>query len=160
MKIDIEIKDQKALQALNILARRGDDLSPAMQAIAGVLADNIEQAFQSEQSPEGEVWALLSDTTIKRREKSGYWPGQKLQQTGRLAEIVSHHLSVRITRLRALTLFTQPPISLVPRKVALVVIGTVVLFLGAIFQHVRFLVYQMKVPVKLKRLLHDLFAHR
>ena len=85
MKIDIEIKNQKALQALNILARRGDDLSPAMQAIAGVLVDDIEQAFQSEQSPEGEAWASLSDTTIKRREKFGYWPGQKLQQTGRLA---------------------------------------------------------------------------
>ena len=85
MKIDIKIKDQKALQTLNLLARRSEDLSPAMQAIAGVLVDDIEEAFQSEQSPNGEIWASLSDTTIKRREKSGYWPGQKLQQTGRLA---------------------------------------------------------------------------
>ena len=89
MKIDIKIKDQSALRALNLLVRRGDDLSPAMQAIAGVLADNIEEAFQSEQSPEGSVWSPLSDTTIKRRVKFSYWPGQKLQQTGRLANSIT-----------------------------------------------------------------------
>ena len=40
MKIDIKINDK-------------DDLSPAMEAIAGVLVDNIEEAFQSEQTPGG-----------------------------------------------------------------------------------------------------------
>ena len=89
MKINIKIKDKKALQALNFLARRGDDLSPAMQAIAGVLVDNIEEAFQSEQAPNGETWVPLSDTTIKQREKFGYWLGQKLQQTGRLANSIT-----------------------------------------------------------------------
>ena len=79
MKIDIKIRDESVLRALNVLARRGDDLSPAMQAIAGVLADDIEEAFQSEQSPEGSVWSPLSDTTIKRCKKSGHRPGQKLQ---------------------------------------------------------------------------------
>ena len=34
VKIDIKIKDQKALQALNFLARLDDDLSPVMQSIA------------------------------------------------------------------------------------------------------------------------------
>ena len=53
MKIDIKINDKKVQQALNYLVRRGDDLSPAMEAIAGVLADNIEEAFQSEQAPDG-----------------------------------------------------------------------------------------------------------
>ena len=79
MKIDIKIKDESELRAFNVLARCGDDLSPVMQAIAGVLADDIEEAFQSEQSPEGSVWSPLSDTTIKRREKSGHRPGQKMQ---------------------------------------------------------------------------------
>ena len=76
-------------QTLNYLVRRGDDLSPAMEAIAGVLVDDIEEAFQSEQAPDGQTWSPLSDTTIKRREKAGYWPGQKLQQTGRLAASIT-----------------------------------------------------------------------
>ena len=69
--------------------RRGDDLSPAMETIAGVLVDNIEEAFQKEQAPGGQAWHPLSDTTIRRRDKAGYWPGQKLQQTGRLASSIT-----------------------------------------------------------------------
>jgi len=89
MKINIKINDKKAQQTLNYLARRGDDLSPAMKAIAGVLVDNIVQAFQSEQVPDGQTWLPLSDTKIKRREKGNYWSGQKLHQTGHLASSIT-----------------------------------------------------------------------
>ena len=90
MKIDIEIKDQKALQALNFLARLGYDPSPVMQAIAGVLADNIEEAFQSEQSPEGEAWLRRCRIRQSNSERSPViGQGQKLQQTGRLANSIT-----------------------------------------------------------------------
>ena len=93
MKIDIKINDTKLRQALNYLVRCGGDLSPAMEATAGMLVDNIKEAFQSEQVPDRQAWHPLSDTTIKRREKAGYWPGQKLQQTGRLANSITSAFS-------------------------------------------------------------------
>ncbi len=92
MDIKIKLQDQQLRRLLNRLVKRGDDLSPAMDAISGVLADVVEESFDKEQAPDGTAWAKLSSVTIARRQKSGRGTGKILQQTGRLAQsIVAAH---------------------------------------------------------------------
>lgn len=80
MKIDIELEDQTVLDALNQLQSAGGDLTPAMREIAGLLADESEQAFEDEADPAtGEPWPDLAESTKKQRTKKGKWPGKKLQ---------------------------------------------------------------------------------
>jgi phage virion morphogenesis protein len=69
----------------NQLLSRGTDLTPVMRQIAGVLEDAAEQSFESESSPDGSPWPDLSDDTKLLRSERGYWPGQILQRSGRLA---------------------------------------------------------------------------
>ena len=90
MDIKIQLDDQSAIDALNQLMQAGADMSPAMRAIAGVLKDETETAFEYEIDPAtGIHWAGLFPETIKQREKKGKWPGQILQVTGGLAASVS-----------------------------------------------------------------------
>ena len=76
----------KAADALfEKLERRGKDMTPLLDAAAGVLEDVAEEAFETETSPDGAAWPALSQVTIRRRERGGHWPGGKLQVSGRLA---------------------------------------------------------------------------
>jgi len=90
MTIDIVFDGQGVLQALTKLQATTDDMTPIMQEIAGVLADETEQAFENETAPDGTPWPALADSTIKQREKHGSWPGKVLQITaGGLAPSIS-----------------------------------------------------------------------
>ena len=142
MKIDIKINDKKVQQALNYLVRRGGDLSPAMKATAGMLVDNIKEAFQSEQAPDRQAWHPLSDTTIKRREKVGCWPGQKLQQTGRLANSITSAFSKDYAIAGANVIYTAATHQFDAEKGSFSSDKHGCLSLGGIFLHVCFLVYQ------------------
>ena len=88
MQFDIEINEQEVIDALRGVQKRGDDLTPAMEVIAGVLSRATDRAFINQQDPEtGEAWAPLSPHTAnsivngKRRGESPI-----LQVTGILAE--------------------------------------------------------------------------
>lgn len=84
--IKIEVDDKKVLDAFNRLLRASNDLSPAMRSVSRVLADATERAFQSQSDPAtGKPWAPLKPSTIRRREKTGHWPGSILQLSGILA---------------------------------------------------------------------------
>ena len=85
MEVTIRYDDRDVVGALNRLLRAGADLTPAMRSIAGVLEEGAEEAFQSQQAPDGTPWASLSEHTKNRRAKKGKWPGQILQVTGDLA---------------------------------------------------------------------------
>jgi phage virion morphogenesis protein len=86
MKVETRIDDKAVMAALNRLSAAGADLTPAMREIAGVLADAAEEAFAQQRDPTtGDRWADLEESTKKRREKGGHWPGSILQVTGALA---------------------------------------------------------------------------
>lgn len=86
MKVDVRIDDGAVLAALGRLSAAGADMTPATREIAGVLADATEEAFAQQRDPTtGERWADLQESTKKRREKTGHWPGSILQVSGDLA---------------------------------------------------------------------------
>ena len=85
MDVTIQYDDREVVEALNRMLRAGTDLTPAMRSIAGVLEEAAEEAFQSQQAPDGTPWAILSEHTTNRRAKKGKWPGRILQITGDLA---------------------------------------------------------------------------
>jgi len=76
---------------LRIFERNLRDLSPAMRAIAGVLLDATERAFDNEIDPwTNRKWKDLAESTKQQRERIGRWPGRILEQTGALA--ASHQI--------------------------------------------------------------------
>lgn len=89
MDYQIEIDDESILRRLGYLLRATNDLTPLMEAIAGVLSGEAKQAFEEERSPKGDGWAELSEVTVALREKSGHVPINILQRSGRLAESIS-----------------------------------------------------------------------
>lgn len=80
--IEIKIEDTGALEAFNRLLSLGNDMSPVMRAIAGVLKDRTEQNFADESGPLGK-WPEVKD-----KKRAG---GQILQDTGRLANSITAH---------------------------------------------------------------------
>jgi phage virion morphogenesis protein len=80
--ISIKIGDEKMQKQLDDLIKRGVDMTQAMQRIAGIMADEVEENFAQEGRPK---WKGLAKSTIKAREKKGNWPGMILQVRGQLA---------------------------------------------------------------------------
>lgn len=74
----------KLLTRLDKLVAAGEDMTPLMDAIAGVLEDVAEESFATETSPDGDEWPALSEVTRKRRARAGH-DGAILQVSGRLA---------------------------------------------------------------------------
>jgi len=83
--LTVTIDNAEINQRLGDLALKLEDLSPVMRPIAAELLSGMKQAFVDEADPKtGTPWQRLADSTIKQRTKLGYWPGKKLQRTGRL----------------------------------------------------------------------------
>lgn len=85
-RIEINVDSQELLAVLKQLSKKLVDMAPAMRNVAGVLMDAVEQNFEEEGRPK---WPVLSKTTIKLREKRGYWPGRILQMRGELASSIT-----------------------------------------------------------------------
>lgn len=82
----IKIENSAFESLLFDLKNHLSDLTPAMIDVSAELVAGIDQSFINETDPNtGTPWQQLSETTISARTKRGYWPGKKLQQTGRLA---------------------------------------------------------------------------
>lgn len=78
--------DQEAARrGLRDAVRDGQDLGPAFEEVAGILAAASEDAFEAETSPEGQAWASLSQARTEQRARKGSWPGKILQDDGILA---------------------------------------------------------------------------
>lgn len=89
----LTIDDAAIRRALRDLARKTDDLTPAMQDVGRALADIAEDAFQSETDPFGQPWEPLSQAHVDRPRSQGGRGGDPnpiLQLTGRLAASLSH----------------------------------------------------------------------
>ncbi len=55
-----------------------------MRAIAGHLADSVEESFEQESAPDGTPWQPLSAVTLAERTKRGYVPARILRRTSAL----------------------------------------------------------------------------
>jgi len=80
----IEVDDKAVRQALADLAARSRDMAPVMRAIARLLRNDAEDAFETQASPFGGAWAPLKPSTLKRR-KGGGAGARILQDSGQLA---------------------------------------------------------------------------
>lgn len=83
IEIRVEVADIDA--ALAEIERRLEDTTPIMRKVSGVMLDAVEQNFEEEGRPR---WVGLARSTIRDRQRKGYWPGRILQRTGRLASSV------------------------------------------------------------------------
>ena len=85
IEIDLSSNLNAVLQQLQEKARELNNLSPLMRRVAGIMADAVEENFERQGRPR---WKPLKESTIRQREKEGYWPGKILQRTGRLASSI------------------------------------------------------------------------
>ena len=86
--IEIKIDNQNVNQRLLELAHRGENLRPLMKNVAGIFAYSTEENFANEGRPK---WVDIAESTKKKRQKTGHYPGQILQVTGQLASSISTH---------------------------------------------------------------------
>lgn len=86
--LEIEIRDNQVVEALNRLAATGRDMTPAMRAISLALLSKTQANFAAQAGPGG-PWPALAKATQKDRARRGKWPGQMLRDSGRLAASVT-----------------------------------------------------------------------
>ena len=86
MRITIGLDDVEVRRGINRLQIAGDDLTPAMRAIANHIQRGVERRFQKGVGPSGTAWADLSDVTKERRKKAGRVPIKKLVRSGKLRD--------------------------------------------------------------------------
>ena len=87
--ITIEIDDAAATQALGRAISLLGDTTPMMRKISEVMAEAVEDNFDREQTPDGLPWEPLKPSTIKAREKRGYWPSKILQRRAELVRSIA-----------------------------------------------------------------------
>ena len=86
--IELNLDSVNVSRQLEKLASSGQDLSPVMREIAGILADTAEQAFSDEADPStGTSWKPLTESHKARRREKGY-TGSILSMTGQLASSI------------------------------------------------------------------------
>jgi len=81
--VEIKLDSKDVENALLQVAQKCEDMRPLMKNITGIMADATEQNFEEEGRPD--KWQELSEKTIKKRKKTGHYPGKILQVEGRLA---------------------------------------------------------------------------
>ena len=92
--VDISITDTsiEVLETLNRLYQRMDDTTPVMREVAGILANQVEDAFENEADPTtGEAWEPFSPDYLKRNPRR--IGGQMLQDSGQLATSIQTEYS-------------------------------------------------------------------
>ncbi len=87
--INLTLNDSQTLKAIASLTHAGEDLTPVMREIVGILADAAEQAFADEADPDTSTpWVPLTEAHIEKRRDENKWPGAILQMTGDLAKSI------------------------------------------------------------------------
>ena len=85
MTATVKIDDRDLREAIRKVSFAIDDMTPVFADIAGAMQEAAEDSLANEESPSGEKWARLSNTTKDDRERQGYGrDGPILQRTGRL----------------------------------------------------------------------------
>ncbi len=68
------------------LINRAKNLKPLLNNIAQIMLESVRKNFENE--GRADKWAALKNSTIKQRQKKGYWPGKILQRSGMLKRSV------------------------------------------------------------------------
>ena len=84
--IEIKIDNKEIEKHLLKLADKTKSLRPLMKNIAGIFAYSTEENFKEQGKPK---WKDLAESTKKRREKKGKWPGSILQVEGQSASSIT-----------------------------------------------------------------------
>ena len=89
IRIDVNIDDDQLVEGLAALARQGEDASPIMRGLAGIMRSAAEDAFDLERDPvTGAAWPPLNAAYKKKRYEDGY-TGKILSRTGRMQQTLS-----------------------------------------------------------------------
>lgn len=86
-RIEIQVSDSKAQEALQQVVNTLDDTTSVMAGISLALLGVTEQAFAQGGYPV--KWTDLAARTKAARAKRGTWPGQILQDSGQLAASIT-----------------------------------------------------------------------
>ena len=90
--VRIGVDDTNIQAALNRLLQVSQDMTPVMKDIAEHLVAGVRGRFRAETDPDGKKWAALSETTKKRKAKSGRTGARILHESGNLKDqITSDH---------------------------------------------------------------------
>lgn len=84
--IQVTIDDREVRQALEQLARRVADMSPAMRAVGQEMETRIAARFETRRDPAGRPWAPLRPAT----EKAKRGRGSILYRTGEMMDSRTH----------------------------------------------------------------------
>jgi phage virion morphogenesis protein len=85
--VEIKLDNKEVERALLEVAQKCEDMRPLMKNIAGIMADSTEENFAQEGRPD--KWQELAESTIKKRTKTGHYPGKILQVEGQLATSIT-----------------------------------------------------------------------
>jgi len=92
--INLSLDTTDIERALSNLQRNTNNLRQPLDEIGQTLADNIALNFRDEQSPDGQAWQGLSDTTIaRRRHGNGSGSDKILNDTGALKNSITHNVN-------------------------------------------------------------------
>ena len=69
--LEIAIDDRRISEALQRLAERTEDITPALQNIGEYMRFRTEENFRNESTPDGQRWAALSLTYAAQKRKRG-----------------------------------------------------------------------------------------
>ncbi|WP_418648884.1 phage virion morphogenesis protein [Thauera butanivorans] len=86
----VEITEDQVTRRLAELLKAGENLTPAMRAISGLLNDLTEEAFARQAQPGGPKWAPLARSTIEGR--IGRWAKAAggTRKDGRISKAVAN----------------------------------------------------------------------
>ncbi|HOF58821.1 MAG TPA: phage virion morphogenesis protein [Syntrophorhabdaceae bacterium] len=93
--IEIKVNDKEVSKLFNELVKRGQNMSPAMKIISGIMFDAVKENFEKE----GPGWEKLKPATIRQREKKGYWPGKILRVRGQLSASITNKYDSKSARV-------------------------------------------------------------
>ena len=81
IRIDVNIDDDQLVEGLAALARQGEDASPIMRGLAGIMRSAAQDAFDMECDPvTGAAWPPLNEAYKKQRYADRY-TGKTLNRT-------------------------------------------------------------------------------
>ena len=104
IRIKVNIDDDQLVEGLAALARQGEDASPIMRGLAGIMRSAAQDAFDLERDPvTGAAWPPLNEAYKKQRYADRY-TGKTLNRTGDMRR----SLSVRYGRDFALVGVNAP----------------------------------------------------
>ena len=89
IRIEVNIDDDQLMDSLAALARQGEDATPIMRGLAGVMRSAAQDAFDMECDPvTGAAWPPLNEAYKKQRYADRY-TGKMLNRTGDMRRSLS-----------------------------------------------------------------------